>query len=139
MGPLEFLEEFENILERIEPTEVVEVPLTPLELILNVSDSLELLRPTGAQTGLNTLPLEKLEELLYQIDRIEPTNEVSVSSKLPIALTNITMKLGEMITGVRQETLYEKRIADNKQQLSSTRVHCPIRKEVYLIDGKCHY
>lgn len=136
---LEFVEDFSGILGRLQPTTSVELPLAPLENLIVLSEGLEKLVPSTSVVELNTKPLEMLEALLGQVNSLAPEYNLEVSSYLPTALSNICIKLGEMTTACNNENRNNRMAEEHRKSLASTRVTCPIREEVYLIDGKCCY
>lgn len=137
--PLESVIELSESLDRMQVIDSVELPVKPLEAIMAISESLDKLTPTSESIELNLKPIEQLNSLMQQLNSIQPDYNLQVSSKLPGLLSSICVKLGQMTTACNQEIMFNRLIQDRRSKLSSKRVCCPIREEVYLINGKCVY
>lgn len=137
--PLEALQDIIELLDRIEPTTIYDLNTEPLERMMLLEESLNNLTASGMEIIPSIKPLEVLLELTDQLDNFQPISALNVSSSLPTLLSNICIKLGQMTTACNQEARSNKIVENNKKGLESKRVCCPIREEVYLIDGKCVY
>lgn len=137
--PLEDITELIEVLDRIQPTMVYDLNTEPLDLLLSLEESLIKIVPSGMAIIPKTEPLELLSNLSKQLDNFQAVDRLDVSSNLPTLLSNICIKLGQMTTACNQEARFNKLIASSKKGLEHKRIGCPIREEVYLIDGKCVY
>lgn len=136
---LENVQEVAECLERLQPCLEVDLDITSLENLVMVSEGLDKLVVSSEESGLNVKPLEQLEIVLSELNNIRVEPEIEVSSILPSTLANVCMKLGEMITACNQEARFTRLATETRASVAGTRVSCPIREEVYLIDGKCVY
>lgn len=136
---LERVLEVVDLLDRLQPVEEVNLDIAPLENLISVSESLAQLVPSKVETHFNIEVLERLDLVADQLSKIEIVPEIQVSSNLPSQLSSVCIKLGEMITACNQEARFNKLVEDNRANVAGTRVQCPIREEVYLINGKCVY
>ncbi|MFF2798161.1 ATP-binding protein [Lysinibacillus xylanilyticus] len=136
---LEYVDEMSEMVERLQPVELFDLKAEPLELLISLSETLDKLVPQTAVGSLETQPLEVMDSLLTQLDKLQDDYRVEVSSQLPMMLSELCVKLGQMNTSLNQEITFNKLASDNRAILGNTKVNCPIRQEVYLIDGKCVY
>lgn len=131
--------EVSEVLERMQPSIESDLSVDVLENLLVVSDSLNNLIPATETLDLDVSVLESLDLVLDQFNKMNVVDEIDVSSSLPSQLANVCIKLGEMITACNQEERFTRLAEESKKSIASTRVQCPIREEVYLINGKCIY
>ena len=131
--------EVSEVLERMQPSIEADLSVDVLENLLVVSDSLNNLIPATETLDLDVSVLESLDLVLDQFNKMNVVDEIDVSSSLPSQLANVCIKLGEMITACNQEERFTRLAEESKKSIASTRVQCPIREEVYLINGKCIY
>lgn len=131
--------EVSEVLERMQPSIEGDLSVDVLENLLVVSDSLNNLIPATETLDLDVSVLESLDLVLDQFNKMNVVDEIDVSSSLPSQLANVCIKLGEMITACNQEERFTRLAEESKKSIASTRVQCPIREEVYLINGKCIY
>lgn len=137
--PLEDIAELTEVLDRLQPTVIYDLNTEPLDLLLALEDSFNKIVPSGMTVIPEVAPLEILDNLNQQLSKFQAVETLEVSSSLPSLLSNICIKLGQMTTACNQEARANKLIASSKKGLEHKRVGCPIREEVYLIDGKCVY
>lgn len=131
--------EVSEVLERMQPSIEVDLSVDVLENLLDVCESLDNLIPSVQTLDLDVSVLESLDLVLEQFNKVSIVEEIDVSSSLPSQLANVCIKLGEMITACNQEERFTRLAEESKKSIASTRVQCPIREEVYLINGKCIY
>lgn len=131
--------EVSEVLERMQPSIEADLSVDVLENLLDVCESLDNLIPSVQTLDLDVSVLESLDLVLEQFNKVNIVEEIDVSSSLPSQLANVCIKLGEMITACNQEERFTRLAEESKKSIASTRVQCPIREEVYLINGKCIY
>lgn len=137
--PLNKLLKLQDLVERLQPSTELNLSIKVVEKLDKISEVLNNIVPNIDYTPLNLTPIERMQSVLDQLDKVITHEPVSVSSTLPTKLANICIKLGEMATLVNQENQFSKMAEQHKESLAKTRIQCPIREEVYLIEGKCCY
>ena len=138
----ETLEQVQAVIDSLDRVQVINelnLNVNPLEQLVLVSESLEKLVPSTEEIPLNIEVLEQLDLVVAQMNKVHVVPSIDVSSTLPMQLSQICIKLGEMTTASNQEARFLKLATDSRANIAGARVQCPIREEVYLINGKCVY
>lgn len=137
--PLDMLEDCIIYLDRIQPSSDPHLDVDLLGAILDMTDILDRVVPCRTTVSLPVEPLELLEELVARVNAVGVSEVVAVDSKLPLMLSDICIKLGQMIYNCSREVTFTNLAEKERKGLQGMRVPCPIREEVYLIEGKCVY
>lgn len=154
----------QTILERLRPA-YRDVPKTkPLEELLRVQESVDRLRENTEYISAQSLDnivrlgesidklevadkisnasfqsLENLVNIQENLQRLRGTETISANIASLHTLLSIRDKVRSMINATRESKENTDKATKLKSGLQDVKVECPIRKEVYLVDGICHY
>lgn len=131
--------ELTNCLDRIQTPISTSVKINPLEQVTKMCETLGFLKVTPKELNVPISALEGVVKTLESIKVLRPKESVTVDANLPYTLSKICIALGQMNTNHNRAESYERIVTENRKRVQSVRVDCPIRKEVYLIDGRCSY
>lgn len=110
-----------------------------LESVLALQESINKLEVADGVGHVPAQPLENLLNLNHNLKRLRSTETISANPAALHSLILIRTKINLMIDATNTTTKNNIEAENLRKGLQDMRVPCPIRKEVYLVDGICHY
>lgn len=110
-----------------------------LDRVYELGKSIFKLNKTNMPSSVSSKPLEQLIDLYKLTRKLGVTETITANTVALNSLVSVRGKISTMLdaTRINKENLEQAKIL--KDNLSDKKVPCPIRKEVYLVDGICHY
>lgn len=136
---LDNFEVLDSQVQLLKPAGGINFNTSLLEELDNLMGHLSTLVPTAGEFSFNTNILEELDKLVEATGNLHPVYNLNLNADIIAHLADSCISIGKLLTGVRREHYSNKKLIELRASVKSLKVSCPIREEVYLIDGNCCY
>lgn len=137
--PVEKMETLTQKLEALHDFNQINTSSKTLESVLQVSEALNSLHVTDVDTSMHSQTVQSMLDLYIKMHTLQSSLNETFNPEMLNRLLSVYIRLTEMRSNVQEEKVKTQQASSLKQEVSEYRVDCPIRKEVYLVNGICHY
>lgn len=139
LEPLDKLETTLDLVDLLHSIEEMELQTTPLEKLEQVITLVSSLEETSEVESLDLTSILQMESVINAIDAIQEVVELDVDINIVHKVSEVCVTLAQMITNDNKLEYHTTQLSRLRESVASVRVACPIREEVYLVNGHCNY
>jgi hypothetical protein len=139
VAPVEKMDTITQKLEMLHDFNQINVNSKTLENILKVNETLESLCVTEIDNSMHSQTVQNMLDLYIKMHTLQPSLCETFNTEMLNRLLSVYIRLTEMRSNLQEEKVKTQQASSLKQEITEHRVECPIRREVYLVNGICHY
>lgn len=137
--PIEKMDTLTQKLEMLHNFNQIDVNSKTLESVLGVKEALDSLHVTDIDNSMQSQTVQAMLDLYIKMHTLQPSLNERFNAEMLNRLLSVYIRLTDMRGNVQEEKVKTQQANSLKQGITEHRVECPIRREVYLVNGICHY
>lgn len=131
--------ETQELLQNLNSVDSLDVNTESMDKLGSLLDASTLIEPIEKSANLPIDTLELINEVKEHLDSLEPIGIVNTNESCINSMYELYSGLSSMLLRLGEDRRLSSKLSESKSLISSLQIDCPIRKEVFLVDGICVY